>query len=185
MKRTTGRHCRISPAAVKMATGRTLAQWLTVLKKRKTVGNRPRDNAAWLRDQHGLPAQFAEVIAAAHTQTLREQDQPRQNEGFTVSVSRTIAAPVSAVFAAWKDASSRARWLPGTSLAIRKATPHKSIRMTWADGSNLSVNFWPRGPIKCEVVPQHSKLPDEETAEKMKEYWTARLEGLAVFLEGK
>ncbi|MEN9404593.1 MAG: hypothetical protein RL091_3296, partial [Verrucomicrobiota bacterium] len=90
---------------------------------------------------------------------------------------------VGQAFAAWREASLREQWLPDTPLTVRKATPHKSIRILWADESLLSVNFWPKGSLKCQVVPQHAKLPTPEAAEKMKAYWSAKLEDLRVFLE--
>jgi hypothetical protein len=47
----------------------------------------------------------------------------------------------------------------------------------------LSVNFWPKGPLKCSVVPQHGKLATPEAAELMKAYWAEKLESLRAFLE--
>ena len=91
--------------------------------------------------------------------------------------------PVDRAFAAWKDASLREKWLPRTPLTVRKATPHKSIRITWGDGTNLSVNFWPKGSLKCQVVPQHGKLAEAEDAERMKLYWGEKLEALRLWLE--
>ncbi|MER2553143.1 MAG: LysR family transcriptional regulator [Thauera sp.] len=75
------------------------------------------------------------------------------------------------------------QWLPRTPLTVRKATPHKSIRILWGDASTLSVNFWPKGSLKCQVVPQHAKLPTPDAAEKMKAYWADKLEALRAFLE--
>ncbi|WP_415909079.1 hypothetical protein [Oleiharenicola sp. Vm1] len=47
------------------------------------------------------------------------------------------------------------------------------------------MNFWPKGPLKCQVVPQHGKLPDAATAERMKTFWTQQLDALGAFLEPK
>lgn len=106
-------------------------------------------------------------------------------ETFSASATRTIAAPVATVFAAWKDPALRAQWLPVSGLTVRKATPHKSIRILWPDGTTLSVNFWSKGAIKCQVVPLHDHLANVATAEKMKIYWNERLEALRVLLEKK
>ncbi len=106
-------------------------------------------------------------------------------EIFSATAAKTIAAPVATVFAAWKDPASRAHWLPVSGLTVRKATPHKSIRILWPDGTTLSVNFWSKGAIKCQVVPLHDNLTSAAAAEKMKIFWADRLEALRVFLEKK
>ena len=110
---------------------------------------------------------------------------PRPSEIFSASATKTIAAPVATVFAAWKDPASRAQWLPVSGLTVRKATPHKSIRILWPDGTTLSVNFWSKGAIKCQVVPLHDHLANSAAAEKMKVFWAERLEALRLFLEKK
>ena len=47
------------------------------------------------------------------------------------------------------------------------------------------MNFWPKGALKCQVVPQHSKLPDADSAERLKDFWTEKLEALRSYLEKK
>lgn len=108
---------------------------------------------------------------------------PAKVENFSVTVTKTIAAPVAAVFAAWKEPALRARWLPVSGLTLRKATPHKSIRIIWTDGTPLSINFWSKGALKCQVVPLHDNLGDAATVEKMKCFWADRLEALRLLLE--
>ncbi len=49
---------------------------------------------------------------------------------YNVGVSRTLGAPVRAVFDAWHDAEQRKAWLPGAALTIHKATPHKRVLIT-------------------------------------------------------
>ena len=42
---------------------------------------------------------------------------------------------------------------------IRKATPKKSLRVTWGDGrTSLNVSFQAKGAGKSQVVVQHVKL---------------------------
>jgi len=106
-------------------------------------------------------------------------------ENFSASAIKTIAAPVASVFAAWKDPAARAHWLPVNSLIIRKATPHKSIRILWPDGTTLSVNFWSKGAIKCQIVPLHEHLASAAAADKMTIFWNDRLEALREYLEKK
>ncbi|HYC72964.1 MAG TPA: DUF4287 domain-containing protein [Opitutaceae bacterium] len=183
MKRAADTGAGVSSAAVREATGKTWAQWLAVLDKAGAVKRSHRENADWLQARHQLPAWWAQMVTVGYEQARGLRTKHQKPDGFEVSVSKTIVAPVAAAFEAWKDPAVREKWLPHTPLSVRKATPHKSIRITWGDGTNLSVNFWPKGPLKCQVVPQHGKLPDAAAAERMKAYWSERLEALQKFLE--
>lgn len=185
MKRAAATGAGVSTAAVREATGKTWAQWRAVLDKAGAVKRSHRENAEWLQARHQLPAWWAQMVTVAYEQARGLRAKHQKPDGFEVSVSQTMIAPVAAAFEAWKDPALREKWLPHTPLSVRKATPHKSIRITWGDGTNLSVNFWPKGPLKCQVVPQHGKLPDAAAAERMKAYWTERLAALQQFLEGK
>lgn len=183
MKRTASQYGGISTAAVKRATGQTWAQWLVLLDRAGARKMPHRAIAKFLQARHQLPDWWGQMVAVGYEQARGLRVKHQKPEGFEISVTKTIAAPVDRVFAAWKTPAQREKWLPRTPLTIRKATPHKSIRILWADRTNLSVNFWPKGPLKCQVVPQHAHLPTAEAAEKMKAYWAEKLEALRGYLE--
>jgi hypothetical protein len=183
MKRTADKYGGISSAAVKKATGRTWAQWLAVLDKAKAKKLSHKDIALLLHTKLKVPDWWCQMVTVGYEQARGLRMKHQKPDGFEVSVSRTLVAPVDRAFAAWRDAGLREQWLPRTPLTVRKATPHKSIRILWADDTTVSVNFWPKGPLKCQVVPQHAKLSTPEAAEKMKAYWAEKLEALRVYLE--
>lgn len=183
MKRPTDKLAGITGAAVKQATGRDWPAWVTLLDKAGAKSWPHADIALWLHKKHQVEDWWCQMITVGFEQATGRRVKHQKPDGFEVSVSKTIAAPVDRAFEAWKDHALRAQWLPGIELTVRKATPHKSIRITWPDDTNLSVNFWPKGPLKCQVVPQHAKLPTAAAAEKMKAYWTQQLEALRLFLE--
>ena len=183
MKRTAGKYGGISSAAVKKATDRSWSEWLTLLDRAGARKLPHRDIVRFLQTRHKLSDWWRQMVAVGYEQARGLRVAHQKADGFEISVSKTIVAPVDRAFAAWRDASIRERWLPHTPLAVRKATPHKSIRILWPDGTRLSVNFWPKGPLKCQVVPEHGKLTTSESAEAMKVYWTEKLEVLRAFLE--
>ena len=77
----------------------------------------------------------------------------------------------------------RDKWLD-TPVSIRKATPHKSIRITWADGNTaVSANFYEKGIQKSQVAVQHGKLKSAQEAEAMKAFWKERLGRLKTILD--
>jgi len=65
---------------------------------------------------------------------------------------------------------------------VRKATPNKSVRITWADGTSVEVFLVSKGPEKSTATIQHVKLPTQESATQSKAYWAARLDALAELL---
>lgn len=185
MKRPPAKTAGISAAAVKKATGRTWPEWIAILDKAGAKSWPHAEIALWLHKKHKVPDWWCQMVTVGYEQASGRRVKHQKTDGYEISVSKTIAAPVAVAFDAWKDANVREQWLPGVALTVRKATPHKSIRITWSDGTNLSVNFWPKGPLKSQVVPQHGKLEDPTTAEKMKTYWAEQLERLRLFLEKK
>ncbi|MBI2516283.1 MAG: hypothetical protein HYV95_05145 [Opitutae bacterium] len=185
MKRLPAKLNGIGSAAVKKATGRTWIEWVGLLDKAGAKSWPHAEIALWLHKKHKVADWWCQMVTAGYEQASGRRVKHQKPDGFEISVSKTIAAPVAQAFEAWKDAALREQWLPGTPLTVRKATPHKSIRITWSDDTNLSVNFWPKGPIKCQVVPQHGKLTTAALAEKMKTYWSDKLEALRLFLEKK
>ncbi len=63
-------------------------------------------------------------------------------------------------------------------MKVRTATAPKSMRLGWTDGSIIAVGFMPKGKSKSAVAVQHTKLPNKETADELKQYWSERLDAL-------
>jgi hypothetical protein len=183
MKRSVEKFGGISSAAIKKATGRTWREWFGLLDKAGADKLPHKEIVQRLQRAHRLADWWGQMVTVGYEQARGLRLKHQKPAGFEISVSRTIAAPVGRAFAAWREPALREQWLPRTPLTIRKATPHKSIRILWADETLLSVNFWPKGSLKCQVVPQHGKLPSPESAEKMKVYWADKLEALRRYLE--
>ncbi len=183
MKRAAEKYGGVTSAAVEKATGRGWGEWLATLDQAGAEKLPHKDIARFLQQKHGLTGWWSQMVTVGYEQARGLRLKHEKPDGFEISVSRTIAAPVDRAFAAWREAPLREQWLPRTPLTIRKATPHKSIRIVWSDDTLLSVNFWPKGSLKCQVVPQHSRLASSETAERMKAFWSERLEALGAFLE--
>src|SRR6185295_14935579 len=114
---------------------------------------------------------------------LREIGQ-RRGGGYEGTKSKTFPVSVAVTYAAFATPRRRARWLPGVELTVRRATPGKSMRITWSDGTWVDVWFVAKGAAKSAVQIQHRKLPDKRSAVRMKAYWAERLGVLAEVLAG-
>jgi uncharacterized protein YndB with AHSA1/START domain len=169
-------------------TGRTMAGWFDVLDQK---GAKKLDHAAifdLVASIDGLKplGQWNQNLLA----TTYEWDRGLKERGaradgtIEISVSKTIAVPVEVLYAALVDDELRAKWLPDETITFRKATLNKSARITWSDGvTSLSVDFYDKGNTKSQIVVQHIKIPDAETAAGLKQFWAAALDRLRSVVE--
>jgi hypothetical protein len=176
-KKTAG----IGDDAVKKATGKTWAQWCAILDKKKATKMPHKEIAILLHEQQGLSGWWAQMVTVGYERERGMRVAHQQPGGFEISKSKTL--PISAVkaFKGWEDKKARDTWL-GENITIRKATPGKSMRITWPDKTNVEVNFYDKGKDKCQVSIQHTRLTSASKAEKMKEFWAEKLEVYKGFL---
>lgn len=173
----------MSDEAVRTKTGKTWRQWCRVLDTIDATDMPHRAIAAHLREVHGLPAWWAQTVTVGYERIrgLREIGQ-RRGGAYGISKSKTFPVPVSALYRAFSVARTRSRWLPDVVLTVRKATPGKSLRITWPDDTRVEVAFAAKGEAKSQVVVQHTGLPTRRDAESMKAFWTGRLKALSELL---
>ena len=175
---------RVSDDAVKAKTGKNWAQWFAVLDKDGAKKLAHREIAQLLSNKHGVPSWWCQMVTVEYEKERGLRVTHQRPDGYSISRSKTIGAPVEALFDAWNDPRRRKRWLAEV-IDIRKATPHKSVRFTWPDKkTNVEVLFLPKGAGKTQVSVQHNKLAGLKAAARMKKYWGEKLDGLAATLEG-
>jgi uncharacterized protein YndB with AHSA1/START domain len=175
----------IGSDAVKKATGRGWDQWLAVLDKAKATKLSHKEIASILRTKHDVPMWWSQMITVGYEQARGLRKAHETSEGFEISKSATLPVSPIMAFNAWNDREALDTWL-GEDFTIRKATPGKSMRITWIDGkTNVDVNFYHKGKSKCQVSVQHTKLPSAARADKIKKYWAAALNSLGEYLENK
>ena len=175
----------LSDEAVRAKTGRNWSQWFALMDKDGCASMPHKAIASHLHERRGVAEWWCQMVAVTYEQArgLREKFQTPQ--GFQASGSKTVNVPVSKLFAAWNDAKRRAKWLPGVKLIVRRATPDKSMRITWPDPpSDVDVYFWVKGESKSQVSLSHRKLADAKAVAKVKSFWSDSLKRLAVTLEG-
>lgn len=169
----------ISDKAVQEATSRTWGEWFALLDRAGAAKLDHKAIVAILAGQFALGPWWQQMVTVAYEQERGLRRKHEQADGFQVSRSKTMAVPVSSLFEAWRDGRQRARWLGERNVQIRKATPHKSIRITWIDGrTHVECNFYARGATRSQVTVQHRKLPSAAAGEQMKQYWGEKLDAL-------
>ena len=169
-----------SDEIMKARTGCTWERWVKALDHARAYEWTHRDIARHVSEKYKLPGWWAQSVTVGYERIkgLRAIGQ-RRNGAWEASKSRTFAASVGEVFRSFHDPRRRSRWMTGAKPTVRSATPGKSMRMTWPDGTTVIVGFTAKGAAKSQVAIQHEKLPDQATAAGMKAYWAERLEALA------
>ena len=177
---TSAKTSGISTSAVQAKTRKSWQQWFAILDAAGAMEMSHTDIARNLRENQNVPAWWSQMVANAYEQARGLRQKHQVPAGYQISVSKTVNASIAALYECWSDQGIRSRWLTGESISIRKASPHKSMRITWTDAlTNVEVNFYDRGESKGQVVVQHGKLADSIQAERMKSYWREALERLS------
>jgi uncharacterized protein YndB with AHSA1/START domain len=186
-KRTTkidyARLAGMSDVKVKDKTGCTWERWVRTLDDHGAENMSHREIAELVSTKYKVPDWWTQTVTVGYERIkgLRARGQ-RRDGSYETSKSRTFDVPVSQLFEAWADEKTRKRWLNGEKVRIRTATAPKSMRVDWKDGTIIAVGFTAKGKAKSSVAVQHTKLPDRETAEGLKKYWTERLDALRELL---
>jgi hypothetical protein len=173
----------LSDDSVKKATGRSWAMWVKLLDKVDAKEMSHPALTKHIRAEYDTPSWWTQMVAVGYERIrgLRAQGQQRSGD-WSVSKSKTVGVPLAKLYAAF-NARSRAKWMPGVKLTVRGATPNKTMRLRWEDGSPIDVGFMAKGESKSQVALAHGKLPSKAEADRMRAFWTERLNALAAMLK--
>lgn len=173
----------MSDAALKAATGCTWERWVKALDHARAHEWPHKKIAEYVYEKFKIDGWWAQGVTVGYERIrgLRQIGQ-RRGGSFEASKSRTFPVPVGVLFEAFAAPRLRVRWLGDVELTVRKATPNKSIRITWNDGTSVEVWFTAKGEGKSSAAVQHRKLSGMEAVAKTKAFWEERLEVLAEVL---
>lgn len=171
-------------ATIKAKTGCTWDRWVFALDHYHADTMSHRDIAALVASKYKIDGWWAQAVTVGYERIkgLRAQGQ-RRDGTYEANKSRTFNVPLKTLFDAWANARLRRRWLDHRVGKVRTATPTKSMRLDGEDRSIVAVGFWPKGPSKSAVSVQHTKLRNRDTADRLKQYWSERLDALGRVLE--
>jgi hypothetical protein len=168
---------------IKAKTGCGWEKWVFVLDKAGAHEWTHRAIAEHVRTKYKVGDWWTQSVTVGYERIkgLRAIGQ-RRGGSFEGSRSRTFAVSVDRLYRMFADGRSRARWLHGVKMVVRTATPNRSMRVTWPDGTSVEMWFMVKGPAKSTVSIQHTKLPDAAAAKRVKEEWGERLDALGELL---
>jgi len=173
-----------SDEAMRRGSGRGHQEWFALLDAWGATEHSHTEIARWLHETHGVPGWWSQNVTVNYERARGMRSPGQMSDGFTISVTRTIAADRERSFAAITNATIRKRWLPGISLRSRPTRAEWTARFDWSDPpSRIVFTVDPKGPGKSLVAVAHEKLPDAEAAERLKVAWRAWFGDLKADLE--
>ena len=169
----------MSDAKVKEKTGCTWERWVYALDRRGAAEMSHGEIAKIVNEKYKVDGWWSQMVTVGYERIKGIRARGQRRDGtYEANKSRTFDVPVTALFEAWTDAKIRDRWLNGESVKVRTATAPKSMRLGWSDGRIIAVGFAAKGKGKSSVALTHPKLPDKATADRLKQYWSDRLDAL-------
>jgi len=177
---------KTSDEKIRQRTGHGWEEWFAMLDEWGAQDRSHREIARWVAEQQGVVplAWNAQAVAASYELTRGLRQVGEKDDGFAITASRTVTAPIERLYDAFVDAAMRERWLPDAPLSERTATRPKSVRFDWGDGTTrVNVTFLSRDEAKSTVALEHRRLPDAGEAARLKSYWRERLVTLNGLLE--
>ena len=174
----------MSDAAIREKTGCDWATWVQALDYARAYELSHREIAKLVKERYDTPSWWTQMVTVGYERIkgLRARGQRRSGE-FTMNRSRTFGVDVETLYDAWADGRRRRRWMGETGVKVRTATAPKSMRLQLPDGAIVVVGFWPKGSGKSAVAIEQARLPDRDTADRIKQLWSERLEALREELE--
>jgi uncharacterized protein DUF4287 len=173
----------IGTEAVERATGRGWDAWIEALEREGAKTMTHKEIAGMLRDEFRLSTWWAQMVTVGYEQASGAREPHESARGFRAHASRTIAAEVDAVFAAWNDDATRAAWLREAELELRSATPGKAVRLAWSAGrATVDVRLNAKG-ARTQVVIDEEGLASEAVVKQRKVFWREALDRLQASLE--
>lgn len=165
----------MSDATIAAKTGCTWEKWVRSLDAHDMASKPHKEIAEFVHEKYKVPGWWAQGVTVGYERIkgLRAIGQ-RRGGSFEASKSKTVHVPVATLYRAFRDRRTRDRWLPDVELTVRKATPERSMRITWEDGTSVELWFEPKGEEKSVVALQHRGLTSKADADERKAYWAER-----------
>lgn len=175
----------VADEAMTRATGKGHAEWFAILDAWGATDHTHTEIARWLGETHGTPGWWAQNLTVAYERARGRRAPHQMSDGFSVSVTRTVAVPPEQALEAFTDEESRAAWLP-VPMHPRPTRARNTARFDWVEPpSRVVVSLVPKGDGRTTIAVAHERLPDAVAGERLKGSWRAWLTDLKTLLEAR
>ena len=194
----------ITDASAKSATGKTLTQWYAELDTLDGLKLGRAGVGKHLLAQ-GVDPWWCATLVVEYEKHHGVRKKDGLFEGYTICSTKTLAAPLAQVFAAWTNPASLKVWFGpamaadvkdggaytnadgdrGTFLRVRQ---DKDLRLTFENPAasaptQVDVSFQGKGKGKTGLIVNHSRIQTRAEADGFRAAWAEALETLKAHCE--
>jgi uncharacterized protein YndB with AHSA1/START domain len=194
----------VSNEACAAATGKTMDEWFAVMDAFGGPARGRRELANHLYGEHKVDIWWAQTLNAEYEARHGLQEKDGRARGYFICSTKTIAAPVEAVYGAWVEAESLCRWFgegtaaqvvdggaftnpDGNSGTYRRVRENRDLRFTWVgasgDESQVEVQISDKGKGKSGLLVSHDRIQSRAEADGLRAAWAQALSRLKDLLE--
>jgi hypothetical protein len=160
-------------------TGCTWDRWVPMLDGLGAAEMPHREIAALVHRKFKVSEWWAQTVTVGYERIKGRRAIGQRIDGrFEAGKSRTFPVSVTTLFDAWRMPRRRKQWLEDAPAVIRTAVAPKSMRLDWGNGTVVTAWFTAKGPGKSAVAVSHTKLDDRAEADRLRKYWSERLDAL-------
>jgi hypothetical protein len=173
----------LSNAVVKARTGRDWAGWFRMLDRAGAGRLGHRQIAEILSSRHRVPGWWCQMVTVEYERSRGLRARHQTANGYSVSVSKTLAARLGNVYSATARPGQRRKWFPRGAFEASSQTRDKYFRGRWQQNARLEIGFYTRGAGKSQIAVQVSRLPHKGDVEPVRHAWKSALGKLKALLE--
>ena len=174
----------MSDASVKAKTGKDWKTWFAWLDRAGAQKLRHRDIATLISEQ-GVPGWWSQNVTVEYERARGLRERYETTSGYSVSISKTLPASLSKLYAATASPVQRKKWFPEGAFKATSQTKDRYLHGVWNENSRLDVGFYAKGEDKAQIAVQVGKLGKKTDVEIERAAWKAALARLQSQLEGR
>lgn len=205
MKPTTPETPEWTEATCRKATGKPPTDWFDHLDAQGGVAKGRRELVNHLYSEKKLDEWWATTVVVEYEKARGAVEKDGKAKGYSVCSTKTVAAPLDRVFAAFGDAKALDRWLGPESKAefkdggrfetgdgdrgsFTRIRAGKDLRIAWehpelAPGTPVEVLFADKGKGKTGITLNHTRIQERRDADRLRAGWSAAFDALKSHLE--
>lgn len=195
----------VTEESCQTCTGKTMSEWIAELEAQGAISGKRREAISYLYDGTGRGKDLWWPTTIWVEKERREGvvQKDGRAEGYNICSTKTIAAPVEAVYAAWIGEGPSAWWgdepkgeadasisdAQGNVAKAIRVRENKDLRYQWQTGGEgdvtpIDVVFADKGKGKTGITLTHQRIQTREEADGLRRAWGEAFERLKQSLEG-
>lgn len=165
----------MSTLAVIAKTGKSWEQWFRILDRAGAARMDHKNIVKLLGARHDIGPWWRQMVAVEYERARGLRVRNQNPSGFSITVSRTIRAPLSRAYAATSELRQRRKWFPKGRLKLTARAADRYFRGAWNGDCRLEIDFLEKPEGKAQVAVQVNRLAHPEDVERERAAWRRAL----------